>query len=417
MGTGLGQSLQQDPTFAEECRDVLQSLRGALIEALGAVKADAARPREAARKLGLDKNLIWKVSKIVGQPDVFQAVSHVPGRAGIEILAKALEKAGAPAGSIQRIREGMSRFEQMVKRHAGDRATLELVAGSFGPADHQRDALEHARKLAFKGNSAVWSVQARVQVATTLMAPNADDPSMVDVAQLAGLVDLRRLRPDVRWLLARSHTYDDASKDVRGEIGEPLDPATPEGGFPILRDFSSSPFPEVYVENLGDELHYELSEGPVGRTGEVTCIWGSTMRALGSQYADEDNRYSQIGANLITPVEHLQFDLLVHRDLDWAMNPKVAIYSSLDGRLTHVGMGREGVRLPVPEPVVSLGGGLTALATARMPRYSKLIDSVFDRVGWSASDFFSFRFEMAYPPIPAHAILYSELRPARGTSS
>jgi hypothetical protein len=141
------------------------------------------------------------------------------------------------------------------------------------------------------------------------------------------------------------------------------------------------------------------------------------MRALGSQYADADNRYSQIGANLITPVEHLQFDLLVHKDLDWAMTPKIAIYSSLDGRLTHVGMGREGVRLPVPEPVVALGGGLTALATARMPRYSKLIESVFDRVGWNPGDFYGFRFEMAYPPIPAHAILYSELRCARGSPS
>jgi hypothetical protein len=392
-------------------------LRGALIEALGAVKADPARPREAARKLGLDKNLIWKVSKIVGQPDVFQAVGHVPGRAGIEILCKALDKAGAPEAAIARIRAGMTHFEQMVKRHAGDRATLELVAGSFGPADHQRDALEHARKLAFKGNSAVWSVQARVQLATTLMGPNADDPTMVDVAQVAGLVDLRRLRPDMRWLLARSHVFDDASKDVRGDPGESLDPNTPEGGFPLIPEYSTSPFPEVYVEDLGDELHYELSEGPVGRTGEVTCVWGSIMRALGSQYADADNRYSQIGANLITPVEHLQFDVLVHKALDWAMSPKIAIYSSLDGRLTHVGMGREGVRLPVPEPVVALGVGLTALATARMPRYSKLIESVFERVGWSPNDFHGFRFEMAYPPIPTHAILYSELRSARGSTS
>ncbi|RKY18489.1 MAG: hypothetical protein DRQ55_13240 [Planctomycetota bacterium] len=59
---------------------MLQDLRGALIGALTAVGVDPERPQEVARRLGLHRNLTWKVSKIVTGRDVFASVSHVLGR-------------------------------------------------------------------------------------------------------------------------------------------------------------------------------------------------------------------------------------------------------------------------------------------------------------------------------------------------
>lgn len=409
MGSRARQGTVQQPVFVDECRSAFQALRGALIESFESLGLDPSRPRDSARHLELDKNLAWKVSKIAGQPDVFQAVSHVPGRAGIGILCKALEHAGAR--SVEQVRQTAAAFDRMVERHAGDRATLELVAGNFIPVEGRRESLESARKLAFRGNSAVWSVQARLQLGVTLMAPNGDDPTMVDLAQVFGLVDLRRLRPDVRWLLGRRQVWDDAATVVRGVGGEPLDPDVPATGFPLLREFSSAEFPDIHVADMGDELQYRLPEGPVGRTSELTCLWGSKFAALGSQYGDANNRYSQLGVNLMTPVEHLQFDALVHEDLSWAMHPTIAVYGRMDGRMVKVGE-RGAHPFPIESTVVELGHGLTAVATSHMRRYTELVEWVFARVGWDPTRFRVFRFELPYPPIPSHAILYSELAPA-----
>ena len=399
------------PDFETECRSALIELRQVLIEAFGQAGADASRPRQAARQLNLDKNIVWRVSRIVGQSDVFAAVGDVPRRSGRNILEAALRQAGVAAPTLVRLRTALDDFDRLVERHAGDRATFELVAGSFGQTRRQQSQ-EQARRLAFRGNSAVWSVQVETQIALTLIAPNAADPSMVDVAQITGLVNLRRLRQDVRWLLGRGQVWQ--GDDVRATVGEPID-GTP-GDVPLLRAFCSDPMPDLVVEEVGDERRYMLAEGPVGRTGEATCVFGSVVRALGSQFADAPGALSQFGANLLTPAEHLQFDLFVHPDLDWALDPQAAVFGTLDGRPVHVESGRQHQRLPIHDPVFALGHGTAGTSTPRMPWYPDLAAWCFEHLGWDGDAFHGFRYELAHPPMPAHALLYAPLRPATGSA-
>ena len=44
----------------------VQQIRGTFTELFVALRIDPATPREAARRLGVNKNLTWKVSKIIG---------------------------------------------------------------------------------------------------------------------------------------------------------------------------------------------------------------------------------------------------------------------------------------------------------------------------------------------------------------
>src|SRR4051812_40512166 len=48
-----------------ECRVVVGEVQGALLEAYGVLGLDPAQPQEASRRLGLNKNLTWKISKIL----------------------------------------------------------------------------------------------------------------------------------------------------------------------------------------------------------------------------------------------------------------------------------------------------------------------------------------------------------------
>jgi hypothetical protein len=398
-------------SLADECRQTLQDIRLGLIEALAEARVDPAHPREAARQLGLDKSLMWRMSKIVSQPDVFQAVGNMPHRAGMGILCKAFRGAGVARETLERLEEAHTNLEALVSHHAGDRATFELVVRGLEGVDARGPALERDRKLAFRGNSALWSAQARAQLSTTVMAPNADDPSMVDVIHIFGLVDLRRFRSDVRWTLSRRQLFDDASQNVRAPSGEPLDPTSATQEFALIREFSSEDMPELIVEHVENELRASLPGGQVGRAGEMTALFGQINRALGSAHASETDRYAQTLTKTLTPAEHLHVDILVHEDLPWAMNPRAAIYGNLDGGEFHMGCGREGFPLPFGETVVELGQGLAGTATHVLPWYRSLLEWAFQRAGLDPADFRGFRFEMAYPPVPAQVILYSELLP------
>jgi hypothetical protein len=120
-------------------------------------------------------------------------------------------------------------------------------------------------------------------------------------------------------------------------------------------------------------------------------------------------RFAQFIAHLLTPVEHLQVDLLVHADLAWAHHPRAALLGRLDGRPWHFGCGWESEELPGAGVVADLGSGLTGAPTPRLPGYPALLDWTFEQAGWDPARFRLFRFELPYPPLPAQAILFSEL--------
>jgi hypothetical protein len=399
--------------FPQQCKRVLQVLRGALATAVAELGLDPARPQQLARELGLHRHLTLKISRIVTGTDVFAAVSHVPSPSSMGGFLRALGKKGVSAGAIEGVERAMVAFDDLVRTHAGDRATLDLVASGFVPGGAPSEALFQARRAAFRANSATWSVQTRVHVATNIMAPNAGDPSRVDMGLVNGRVDFRRLRPDIAWPLFRRTAWDETGSSRLVEV-EPILPEEARDGVPLLAPFCSPDLPELRRSERKDCIEFELPPGPVGRTGEVTCMLGTVVRSLGSQHADEHDRVCEVTSKLILPSELLQLDLIVHESLSWARNPECSVRSLLEGRPVH-GKNPTAMTLPVENDVHELGFGLATMATPHVPRYTELLACVFDRLGWNADEFLGFRFSLEFPPIPSSATLSMDLLPERGS--
>ena len=396
--------------FSEDCKQVLQRLRGALTDALTGLALDPSRPQGLARSLGLHRNLAWKVSKIVTGSDVFAAVTHIPGRGGREILLKALEKARARGDDLARIRTALEDFDRLIDEHAGDRGTLEFVAGGLGPGASQREAMLQARRLAFRGNSVIWGLQARVNLGLSLLAPSAHDPRRVDLVQVNGLVDFRALRPDVVWPLFRRTVWGEGHPEHPLD-GEPLAPVPEAGDVPLLLDFCSPDLPPLEVVHSELETTYWLPARKVGRTGELTCIYGSLVRGIGSQHASGADRTCEMVANLVTPVELLHLDLLVHDSLAWARDPRATVTSLLERRAEAAPVGDGRMRLPIDEPVHELGLGPGTTATPHLPSYRELLAFVFARTGWDPAEFRGYRYLLEHPPVPARVSLSMDLLP------
>ncbi len=320
------------PTFEDHAKAVAQRVRTSLAELVHSVGADPGHSQNMSRRFGLNKNLTWKVSRVLCEVDAIAALQHLPGRAGINILLESLATAGASKQNIDSVRAAMGEFDSLVDTHSDDREFFEVILGSLASAGQQQRSEGH-RKLAFRGNCAIWGVQAKAQISTHFVVAS-DKADKLDLVRLSGLCELRRLRANVPWTVSSivQICSDGTFRAPKGNY-EPLDPAfADEGAAPLMGDFCSQPLPKVrVVPGRGSSLRHELAEGPVGNTAAVTCMNGWINHRVSSRYDDEDCEISGLSASLTTPAELLILDVFIHRDLGVNVSLEPLLCSDLPG--------------------------------------------------------------------------------------
>lgn len=389
-------------TFEADLTTSFQEFRRSLAEMLAAGGADAGSPGDVARRLGLNLNLTWKLAKVLGEGDIYTALQHLPGDEGIEILTGAMQRVGVSADKIGAFRAALARFDDVVRLHAGDRNTLELILDSMGGAG-SGERLEQSRKMAFRGNSGLWGLQARVRSTTTVIAPSKDDPSMIDLSIVGGVVDFRRLRPGIRWPLFRPRQYhDDGTPIVLGPKEEPVDPTSADPSQPMLiKAFCSHNMPQVRAVRSRLGWDYEMGDGPVGNLGAFTCFFGRIVRKAVVSHWTEQDPFLDLLSHVTMPVETMIFDVLVHQDMAFLMSPQVMLLASTDG----VGPGNADQSIPLEARAVELSGRPPLLGTPLIPRYDDLVATVFARGGWNLREFRALRLTIKYPPMHSVAVM------------
>lgn len=392
-------------SFPQHARRVVQTMRGAFADLLSSLGADPHAPQDLSRKLGLNKNLAWKISKIIQADDAGLALQQMPRSAGIKILFRSLEKAGAPADPLRAAREAVEEYEQLIEVHAGDRTTLEILGSELSSnGRQQRD--EQYRKQLFTGASYVWGAQARVVLKVGLVGPT-DRDGLFACAFLTGLIDFRCLRPDVSWPVAARRAVNDDGTAFPGHLPQAIDPrhAGPNQP-PFLEEFCSQPLPELREIRDAESIGYELVEGPVGNTGLRTCVFGTIHRGV-PYYRTPENEYGSHSAACDTPAELLITDLFVHEQFDFAIPPQLNLVSGMSQLLRN---RRE--TLPLNEPLQDLGPDPLLVATPEVPRYRQMVRTMFESTGWTPTEFRGFRIKIPYPPCPSTVRLFYKL-PAR----
>jgi hypothetical protein len=384
--------------LADELDASVHELRGSLTELMAGIRADVAKPLALSRQLGLDKNLAWKVSRIIRSTDAGFAVQNLPGPAGFEILLSAVQKAGASLDSLRRTKAAIESMGTMVERHVGDKSTLELVLDSMPDATSEK--LIVSRKLAFRGASGIWGVQSRVRVNTAIVAPNRSDSKMLDVATIGAWVDFRRLRAESRWALFRHKSYGAAE---RSEPRRRAIDAAVTAGPPLLREFCSATLPPIQViEDRNDETVYELGPSAVGNVGAFTCVMATFVEKIGPRFADADDDTGQFGALVSAPSEHLLFDLIVHRDCAFALRSTAQVFGVLAPGPAN---RHDRDLLPLRLEAINLGRCPPVLDTALLASYPAIIERVMETCRWDRDDFLAVRYQLDFPPFPSTVVV------------
>lgn len=396
----------QSGQLESDCRQALHDLRGALIEAYAALGLDADAPQQAARRLDLNKNLAWKISKIMTAEDSLAAIQHMPGPGGLEIVLGTLSVAGAPAASIDTVRSALRTFDRVVERHAGDRADLDLMLDSMGL--NGESGLDVSRELAFRGNSGIWGAQARVRITSGFVAPRRDDPTKVDTALVGGFVGFRLLRENVRWRLFRFQGFTDDGKPKPSKGYESIDHEPRIGDVFLIRKFCSPNMPEMREVIAERYREYYLPTGTVGNTGAFDCFFGNVESRL-PRYAQPDDSYGQFASIITVPIETLIFDVMLHRDIKLQSPPQAFVHGRPDDMPNVVTDRNAHTLLPIQAKCVELAGRPPAVSIATVPKYNELAQMAYARLGYTAHDFRAYRCTIKHPPMNSLVLLRWDL--------
>lgn len=389
------------PVFQTEARSVVRSIRGAFSELLTLAGADAQDPQSISDRIGLTKTLAWKVSRMVQADDPSLALQHMPGTSGIRLLLRGAERAGVEPAQIQIARDAVREFERLISVHCGDRATLDMMGGELSP-DGRRQRDEQHRRMLFQGASYVWGAQSRVVLKLGVVLPGSAS-GLLDFASVNALVDFRRLRPDVCWVMASRHGKNDDGSTMRTRATESIDPRFDgPDQCPLMGDFCSEPLPELRRIDYPRGMSFELVEGPMGNTGAQTCAVGAIQREI-PYHAGPDNEWGEHRAVCDIPAELMIVDLFIHQSLAFAIPPSVSLHSELAAG----GDGGPKLRrtLPLNEPLQDMGIGAQPPTTPEVPNYKALLRTVHTRLGANPGQFHGFRIKIPYPACPTSIML------------
>lgn len=391
--------------FDEDMDRAYQGIRGAMTQLLGALDADPNKPQDISRRFKINKNLAWKVSRLILVSEPRQMIPNIPGHTGIETVLSAFASKGAPEAEIIAARDAFDEFDEVVRVHLGDRSTLQLALTSSTPDKVSTEHLHATRKMAYQGNSAIWGVQARLRLASFFIAPNSDDPTMVDTASVGALIDVRRLRENAGIPLFWRFSYNDDGSVRDGPRPQPIAENCAESDeLMLMSAFSTSPSPEFEEIRSGSVTQYMLRPGLVGNRGLQSWVFGEYVRGFASKYRDEQNEFGEHALPISVPTEWLICDLQVHQDFAFAFDPNVYAHAFFGGDSTRV-TESELTQLPLSERVQSIGSNPPVVATPLMPDYPEIVDCVYQRLGWKSKEFVGYRFLMKYPPLHANIIV------------
>ncbi len=393
--------------FEPACLAAFDDLRGALIELYTSVGADPVTPQDVARRFRVNKTLTWTLSKVMNSNDPIATLPIVPGESSMKTLLAALQRHGAKPEAIERVRKAIATLDGIVEHHLGDRATLQMVVDGMGRG--KDDRLESSRKLAFRGNSGLWGVQARTRLMTVFMAPNKDDPARLDMALVRGYIEFRRLRSDVRWPIFQLRGWGEANAPAAGPW-QPLETAESDlVGLPLLTRFSTVAPHDIEEVKGNDGVDYMLAPGPIGNAGAVDFYIADCAQSVAGIYRTATDTTGEFGATISVPTEKLVFDLIVDESLDFALHPEVRAFGGVFSEPSESQSPSGSLPIPMPQNIVSLPGQPPVVAITSVPDYPKIVELVNQRMGWDGKAFRGVRMELPYPPLGSTVLLRFKL--------
>ncbi len=369
---------------------------GSVVEAAGGAGIG---PQRLADASGVDKVLASRLLKALRRDDEIARLHHLPGPEPLRrFLRSAKRKLGLDEETIQPALEAVEDFRAFLANEIGDRSALTSLLAAWSP--EVRTEFELRRKqAAWRAMSELLGNTADLDLSAVILKPS-DDPSMLDVTWVLGLVGLHRLRPGVPVkATTRRIVSDDSQRRPMGLDGRPLGGLTggPMGG--ELDEFCQAPPGHFIARRTGNLLQYTLSGEDYGPDSAVDVLMAEVNLAeISATLEKGSGRRGWFYADSPIPSRKLMLDVMLHRDVYPGAEPELILYdTSVHGVADVNDPTRDIDRLDLVESVSSLGPATGDLSIKEFAPYPKVLKHVFDRMGQDPADFQVHRVAIDYP--------------------
>ena len=128
--------------------------------------------RAAARILGLDKTLGWRVFKTAYSSDESGVLTVFPGRRAWGLVIEALVQLGLPAADVSALERALDAFERFIEANGIPRNALAEWMQGLEQADDEEQRMVALRKQAAEANRASFGVYDHACLSASLIAPS-----------------------------------------------------------------------------------------------------------------------------------------------------------------------------------------------------------------------------------------------------
>lgn len=400
--------IESKENFETQAGRVLGGYRDAIADLVQSAAVQSGKGADLERSLGLDKTLAWKVSSAASCAYPFDVARHIPGKSAINILIKAGRSQGVDESVLGRLSSAYQEYESLIKAHAGDRATLEMMLLGFAEQERGRADREY-RKTAFRANSYLFGIQARAVFRSYMLFPSATHEEHFDCISIRGHIGLRRLRTQAPWIAHRPKITDDQGQAMTLRKVTPIDPDVRALNNPLavpwMHKYCSDPIPDIRrVAGADGRVQCEVLEGEVGNTGVTSFVLGEMISGVATTNPGAGHDCVELAVRADIPVEKLILDQFIHRDLLEKIEPTLSLYSELSGPTPPGGDASLRHRIPIVEQPAALGDGGGALHCADIPRYGDILRDALGACEIDPNHFVVHRSTIEFPPIPSSVV-------------
>ncbi|MEM1165760.1 MAG: hypothetical protein AAGI30_05650 [Planctomycetota bacterium] len=389
------QNVELKHTLDDEVADVSFRVRAAYADLINALPEAGARPVDLQRVLGINKKLAWQVHRVATAQVPLNAGMCVPGVSASKQVIRAAAKNGVEKEITDRFVTATDDFHKAVERHADDRSAFELMVRSLTGEGLRGHELE-LKRSAFRVNREIYGKCCDVDFASIIVAPCAREGGTC-VTSLRGLVNLRRLRPNVSLEIAKDNFTSESPISPRLPIDAAL--ADDTQAVPLLTEFCHQPVPRISRHTTSDGLRRSFAETEgLGWASAATCFLGDVVSGI---------PLSGVAGNIVhdvaTPASLLIYDCLIDERLVGDVYPELRVIGKKADALAWPGED-DSVLIPGHEQVAAMGTGVAAVSTAELPRYPEMLSYACDRLRLEADRLKLFRVSIEYPVL--HSVVW-----------
>lgn len=380
-------------TFEQDATIVLARLQESLNALVLAAPEEVRKAADMERVFGIDHRLGWQVYRIVKARNPLAVGPNVPARVSVERLLKSAGRRGVSPSITERVAEAFSRFEGLIREHAGNRQVFDALIAAALPEEQEklnlvsREALHNAAK-------SIRGVAMQTSHITHILYPTKDSPDRLDGLHLVGNFGLHRIRRGAT-IETSALCRDPSGANLLTVHGEPVTDSTDV----LLHEFCSNPQPKIRVCKGEQKVRFVMEGEDVGTQAAINSVFADYIQSYRSRYAQPNRQFAGVAHATDAPANWQVIDVLVCEGAAPSPQPAVEVYDMVPhGQLARIpDPDRELDRVAFSPGVRSMGRGLEAFRCLHVPRYEEMLEFVCAKRKWNPDLLHGYRVEIEFP--------------------